>query len=381
MPKEEGGAHWKLMWVKVGGDGKPILPFEVKDANPEPSGVFMAPSHAAPRTPTPASAGMPGSSSGVLHSPLRKTLDAVAVVMEKLAAKDKGEMQEPVPECSISDEALEWQAPTGEMAAGTRLAWPLAPDNSMDLGAFKDYLSTIQGHKDDTVRLHAQKVAYFLGMFNKPKKCSDIAFVASLYRSGLGQKWMGLPIMSHALQHTRVMSVAVMHYCEYLMTECSKRQYAEARRCIEVFLKEYIKPMNRRAQKERAVFDERNREHDEARLSKLPEQSLIKDACQHAMCDLHWLCEATTPELGRDRMGKFAANTILAGLIFTNSYAGRPGEWASLTRDKVAICFVSAVSKQWHGSALAALQQQWQWSMCELCLRQCCSVNAASLAV
>ena len=358
MHQDKEESMWRLLWVKVGADGQPVVPFEVKEPMAVPkAGLMLAspkapgappPGAPAPSTPIP-SVSMPGSSSGggSVLSPLRHTLEEMAGAMKKLAAPGKGAgLEEPAPKCMLTQEAREWEAPE-EIEAGTRLAWPLTHHNSLDLSAYEEYLSTMQGLGGKTVAAHSQKVSYFYGMFTLPKKFSEIGFMASLFKTGLGQQWKGLPIMSHELNHTRAITSAVQHYASYLLMECAKKQYPEAKRCIELFVHEVLKPMAKKAQRQREVFDEANRELDAQKLSKLPGQALMKKAVRNAMTDLHWLKETCfSGPTGMNRSSKMAINTIAAGLIFTNSYAGRPGEWESLLKEKVAMlqCSVKAMS-------------------------------------
>lgn len=61
------------------------------------------------------------------------------------------------------------------------------------------------------------------------------------------------------------------------------------------------------------------------------------------MIDLHFLVQkvkSTSHEVEasttRSKAFRSAANVIIGGLIYTNSWAGRPGEWEALERITVA---------------------------------------------
>jgi hypothetical protein len=62
------------------------------------------------------------------------------------------------------------------------------------------------------------------------------------------------------------------------------------------------------------------------------------------MTDIHWLWQGLSAGQEASPNMRHAANTAMMGLIFMNSYAGRPGEWASLTRAKVEECLSSGQS-------------------------------------
>lgn len=53
------------------------------------------------------------------------------------------------------------------------------------------------------------------------------------------------------------------------------------------------------------------------------------------MIDLHYLVEQAKASKVVDVKAKSLANSIISGLLYTNSWGGRPGEWESLTRAKV----------------------------------------------
>ena len=55
------------------------------------------------------------------------------------------------------------------------------------------------------------------------------------------------------------------------------------------------------------------------------------------MIDLHFLAEGAQADPSTIGMAaKNIGNSIIAGLIYTNSYGGRPGEWEMLERAQVA---------------------------------------------
>jgi len=93
-----------------------------------------------------------------------------------------------------------------------------------------------------------------------------------------------------------------------------------------------------------AAWPRRKFDRDAERLRNLPPVGILKAGIQEAMTDIHWLWQGLSAGQEASPNMRHAANTAMMGLIFMNSYAGRPGEWASLTRAKVEECLSSGQS-------------------------------------
>lgn len=55
------------------------------------------------------------------------------------------------------------------------------------------------------------------------------------------------------------------------------------------------------------------------------------------MVDLHWVVESTKDQPSKAASVRSIGNCIIAGLLYLNSYGGRPGEWELLQRVKVIV--------------------------------------------
>ena len=86
----------------------------------------------------------------------------------------------------------------------------------------------------------------------------------------------------------------------------------------------------------------RRGELDEARVANLPPAEINKAGVKAAMIDLQILWEQVKERGGAAPIrAQRAANVIMMGLTYCNSFAGRPGEWETLRRDDVEQ-FISA---------------------------------------
>ena len=86
----------------------------------------------------------------------------------------------------------------------------------------------------------------------------------------------------------------------------------------------------------------RRGELDEARVANLPPAEINKAGVKAAMIDLQIVWEQVKERGGAAPIrAQRAANVIMMGLTYCNSFAGRPGEWERLRRDSVEQ-FISA---------------------------------------
>ena len=144
----------------------------------------------------------------------------------------------------------------------------------------------------------------------------------SARRSGLMCKLLGLPIMQLQMPTTRNLLAAFEKFVDHLLLVCSRRNLQEASRCLRHLKCEDLRPLKKRLLKERKASNFRARLRDAKRLESLPPMDRVQVACKDAMIDLHYIALQTDAP---QRQRSFAANVIMLGLIYTNSYAGRVG--------------------------------------------------------
>ena len=351
--KKADGTMWKLMWVQVAADEQPQQPLTVKAslyATPPSLLKATAKARAVPNTPQPATIApatpQPQASSstpqhqaapGTPVTDLQDFLRQVLTGMGKPAGRssDNSELEEPGPKLTITEEAQAWQL--SQRGDVQRMKWPLASNSEVPLDRFKLYLDTTIGQVPDSVEQNIRCIRYVYGMFDLPSSFSVEGFWASLYSSGLAEEWAALPIMSSKIPNVSNISNALDHYVEHLLIQAERKRHTEATRNLRLLKTEVLKPLSRRTTKAKNQQNVANRGRDATKLAKLPPQDVLKKAIHDTMVCLHWLhhgmhqhkIDPSCPQL------KGAANTLMVGLVFANSYAGRPGEWSVCRRDAI----------------------------------------------
>jgi len=100
-------------------------------------------------------------------------------------------------------------------------------------------------------------------------------------------------------------------------------------------------PFQKRFNKEKLAQRSHKLSFDGERMGRLPPLDVIRDAVHESMVDLHTIFMTMQMKEGTLKPPlKFAVNVILIGLVYTNTFAGRPGEWETMTR-KAAEDFVA----------------------------------------
>lgn len=262
---------------------------------------------------------------------------ALRAQIEKLTrVMDKGSSQvveEACPTYAITAAARGWVP--SEASDPERREWPLTPAE-YDFSSFKAFLQTTKGHQPETARIYVQKLQYMFGLLAvKGTDFSFIGLVASLYKDDVFLQLLELPILQPTLPNTRQLLTSFEHFCDFLLMICRKKNYTEATRCIHNLKVVILSPVMKKIYKERDVFTLKKEERDVSKFHKLPPTSVLQDAVKQSMIDLNTLWELAQCSTSIDRKYKYAANVIMMGIIYTNSYAGRPGEWQGLARQKV----------------------------------------------
>ena len=130
---------------------------------------------------------------------------------------------------------------------------------------------------------------------------------------------------------------ALRPYCEFLAAEAMKSESQPARLQVKLFKMNTLSPMHiqlKQARKKTASNLKQGK--DQGRLLKLPSTDECKAAVLDAMVDLHYVWQARRKCRKFDHAFRIATNVIMMGVIYLNTYAGRPGEWETLTRKAVA---------------------------------------------
>ena len=245
-------------------------------------------------------------------------------------------LEEPGPKIVFTQEALNWTVDMKKQGLD-KLQWPLQLNTSVNLENFEPYLANTLGLAANSVPKYIRHMHMFFGMFDLPEAFSLEGFMAELFDSGVAERLAALPLLSSDLPHTANIKTTLNHFVDYLLVACSRKRHMEAHRSISLFKDDVLKPIQKKTNKAMKARHTRNNRKTAQKLSNLPPAEVFQSACHKAMADLHYI-EKANREAGvvvSDWKLKGAANCIMAGLVFTNSYSGRPGEWASLLRSQV----------------------------------------------
>jgi len=239
------------------------------------------------------------------------------------------QIEVPVPAMTIKQEVLDWVPLPGSEDA-VRRPWPFAARDDIDLEEYKEFLLKKIGVIETSVSIRAKHVQYFASMFDLPDEFDFIGFMAGAYEIGLASKVCSLPALSPERPVMRSILKAVDYFADHLMILANRKRYREAHRCITSLKAEVLAPSIRLAYKGKAACSLKKHDRDLDKLEKLPPNDTIQEAVAEAMLDLHTL--AAGSNFGENKNVRFASNVMMLGIVYLNSYAGRPGEWAGLLR-------------------------------------------------
>ena len=315
-------------------------------AAPRTTQGLSSSSDAAPIAPTasPTTEQDQNSNTAALVNPLgRQLADLIGTAMSALAPPSKKkekksakDIDDRCPDCVITDEARSW-SPTGSTAGeGRRIKWPLVSRFDDAFDDFHSYLITTQGLQPSTADSHIQKLRYFYGILEfKVAGFDHVDFMAGIYRSGLLNEMLRLPILSPQLATTKNIAAALSHFCDHLVLLSRRRDLRETTKCLVRMKSEILGPLKKQIHKEKRAAAIRKNDRDADLLENFPPPDVMQAAVNESMLDLHFLTMNNVKKGEVDWQCKHAANTIMAGIIYLNSYAGRPGEWSTMTRRKV----------------------------------------------
>ena len=237
-------------------------------------------------------------------------------------------LEETVPPMAITEAARLWQpAPRNGQR---RRPWPLPVVMRSGLADFISHLEVNQGLCPSTVYGHQRKLCQFLSLLELPDVVSYIGVLAGLFASGLAADVMALPILDPANGTTSGILTSLVHLCKHALLTCARKNYAEASRYVAMLWDELLKPHQRRAHKQRRAALARQRAYDAQRVGHLPPKNAVPASLRDAMMDLFCIHLIYGSANGIPWQLKHAANVILMGLVYTTTYAGRPGEWQRL---------------------------------------------------
>lgn len=375
---------WMPMWVKVDAYGNIVSPLHMASSVPTggiafagaptaPRGALpKAPAHAgmakapfaptsaaptqaaatpatpqvgtAPAPPQAAAAPTPPQAHATpqaMMDPFIKSFESMAKSLERAMsgrsqALAKVDEEEKLVELKIKEEVTAWQLVNRKKTV-KRMKWPFERNNDIDLSDFKEYLEGPLQQAEASVGQNIRLLRGVYGLFDLPQGFQEQqSFWCTIYKTGKATTLQGLHIMNSKLPHTCNLATSLSHYLEFLVRGAERNQHADALRCFVGLQKEFLQPMQKKVAKAKKARKTANKAEAAKRLKHLPPVDILQGGIKDTMVCLEWA--RRTVEMVRSKgepvewQIKYVANSLMAGLIFGNSYAGRPGEWAALTR-------------------------------------------------
>jgi hypothetical protein len=307
------GSIWRTMWVRVGQDGQVIMPLELQQ--------ISALEHAQ-ASPT-ITLGSSSVSAPGIFADIKAQL-AAAVGPKQIEVK--------LPKVGISTIFNEWKQPEKE---AKRYSCPIPCSSTMDFTSFSKYLKGA-GQKQVSIDENLMNIKRFFNLLTIEEGAFDpIGVLCSVYQGDILQKLMDAPLMGFQFSWSRKIIWALDHFCSHLKVCCNRKRYLEARTTIQQLEDEVLSAYKKSCLKARKVADQNKFHLDASRLDQFPSSEEAKEAVLKAMVSLASLSHETIgkPQLSFNE--KLNATTAMVGIIHYNSFAGRSGEWQSMTRKHV----------------------------------------------
>ena len=244
-----------------------------------------------------------------------------------------------VPKLQLSSWALAWQHPEHKKKRYTYPGTdsPHAFLSDFDWEPFKEYLHR-QGVKHQTyISQIIASVQRFMSLLEIPDGIWNLVGVlCAIYKQSILPQLMKVPLMDVRYGWSRSIIAHIKHLVGYLLQECNRENWPEARLRLTMLLDEQLEGFMRRCLDYRKEADQLKWYEDADRLENFPELATIKAAVEQAMVDLGRIAQASADAIGAvDKSWLTAATTAVVGIIYYNSFAGRSGEWEAMTKSHV----------------------------------------------
>ena len=326
----QSGFQWVATkcWVKCNMNEEPISPYVYGgpcDRVPKPG---SAPQSLHVNTGTdivPAGSSVAASSS-VLAALLEPVLDRIKVLTEPKQIEVK------LPKVALAQIVTEWTPPVVEHK---RHRCPIPHNSSRDFNLFMKYLQG-EGLKPETININMLNLKRFFNLLVVEEGPHVvIGTMCAIYYNDLMAKIMEAPLMHLKYTWSRNIVTALDHLCNHLKIECNKKRWNEAHTTLQQLVDEVLSVYNKQGLKCRTEADSKKKRLDASRLQNFPALKTIKAALQDAMIGLGVLSKRRS---GHTRLGfseRLNSTTAMVGIIYYNSFAGRSGEWETMTHEHV----------------------------------------------
>ena len=216
--------------------------------------------------------------------------------------------------------------------------WPIETSLAVDLQGFRRWLEA-KGNVHSTTAGHMAMVRNFFSLFQAMdnSECTALEAISSIYNAGIISDVFALPIMDASYPWTCKMMFSLKQFCDYLIIECNRLEQDATKRCVERFHGGYCIPKRKASCKYLAAKKHQKKQRDEDVVENMATIPELKQAVSQSMVDLkvaeHCLENYLFPECN----WHYRTSIAMVGIIFCGAQAGRPGEWALLSKSLVRI--------------------------------------------
>ena len=226
--------------------------------------------------------------------------------------------------------------------------WPfpeLLAECRPDLRSLRQHLES-QGLGATTIAGHLQGVHYFFCLLEIKGdfQCADA--ICGLYKMGILRQILALPVLNAKRSWTQKIAGSFTKLVEIMKTEAYEMEDLRVGRYIgryiNLFETNYVKPLVGRTSRGKDVRQKEREERDGDRLDQLLPIGDIKDLVRQSMIDLKAADYALRHESLRGEANWIhMASVAMTGIVFMGQQAGRPGEWAKVTKRTIQMSYPS----------------------------------------
>jgi len=277
-----------------------------------------------------AEAGLASTSSSTNASVLQDLQESMSALQRDVGQALQRDIEVLVPDVQLSVLAWTWGHPEEQVRRYTCPIPDAAPPRG--LGNFECWLKENKGLKDVSARYANTAMHRFFNLlaFEGGDAVDHVGVLCAIYKQDLLPQLMQCPVMAMKYSWPKTIISALDHYCKFLCQECSRNRWDIAKLTIQQLMEETLEGYKKQSVDARRAQDTAKFKFDAERLESFPPKAAIQAAVEKAMVDLHMLCIGSKPA-----HCIAAANTIMAGIIYYNGFAGRSGEWHRMTKAHV----------------------------------------------
>jgi hypothetical protein len=297
---KQDGTTWQAMWVRVGPDGQPLHPIQMEK--------------------------MEGNAAKKAGSWMAQMATQIA------AATGPKQIEVKLPKGGTAPPLAEWDHPEGDAKINT---CPIPSTSDLDFSSFRKYLVDV-GLKASSADYNIQSIKRFFNLLAIEEGQFELAGVlCSIYQNDVMQQTMNSPLMDPKYTWSRNIVTALEHFCDHLKIFGNKKRWNETRTTLQQLVDEVLCGYKRKGIDHMKDADKRKFQFYAARLENFPSREQIKAAVHEAMLSLAVLSLNSAGKSDLDFMSKLTATTAMVGIVYYNSFAGRSGEWQTMTREHV----------------------------------------------